>query len=280
MSDFVCYLCGSKEGKLVMRGEGMRFKCYGHDKNVMQCSKCGLTQLYPSWKDEELEILYKGYWSVPDFKGQKRRVKVSKYLTKDIRKGDKVLEIGCGLGDNVKFLRSKGFDVIGIDKDPHICDGNYVIHCDYRNHVPEEKYDYIFGIHLLEHIQDPLAFMDQVLKMLSPGGRFLFEVPSIEEPLLTLYKNREFEKFYWYPYHVFFYTPETMTKLFSKVKGADVEIIKRLQGYGFINHSRWFLLNRPGNFNKNIPVLDLAYKAALTKLAKKSDTMIITGRKK
>jgi cyclopropane fatty-acyl-phospholipid synthase-like methyltransferase len=279
MSDFTCHLCGSKTGKIVAKAQDMRFECFGHDKNIHECDECGLSQLHSPWTDEELDNLYKQYWSKPDFKGQTRKIKISKYLENHLQKDDKVLEIGCGWGDNVHHLRKKGFDVIGLDKDPQVCDNEKILNFDFRKYAPKEKYDMIYGIHLLEHIREPVEFIEQVLGLLKPEGRFLFEIPNMEEPLLSIYRNKAFSKFYWYPYHLFFYTPETAKKVFSKIKGIEIDI-KRRQEYGLINHMRWVALNRPGNYNKDIPVLDNAYKNMLTKALRKSDTMVIHGRKK
>jgi cyclopropane fatty-acyl-phospholipid synthase-like methyltransferase len=279
MPEFNCHICGSKKGRIIAKAEDMRFKCFGHDKNIHKCNDCGLSQLAPQWTDDELDNLYKEYWSKPDFSGQKRKVKISKYLENHMKKGEKILEIGCGWGDNVNHLRARGFDVIGLDKDPQVCDGKKILNYDFKDYRPEEKYDVIYGMHLLEHMTKPLDFLDQVLRLLKPEGRFLFEVPNMEEPLLSIYRNNAFRKFYWYPYHLFFYTPETATNVFSKIDGTEIDIQRR-QEYGLINHMRWLLLNRPGNYNKDLPVLDNVYKNILAKSIRKSDTMIIHGRKK
>ena len=57
VTKFICHHCGSTEGKLVATKSDIRFECYGHDKSVLKCKSCGLTQLYPQWTEKELEAM-------------------------------------------------------------------------------------------------------------------------------------------------------------------------------------------------------------------------------
>ncbi len=283
-----CYNCniGDYLIKLV-DGKDMRFECFGKKKAVYKCTKCGLVQLLPQWTDKQLDKLYEGYNKKSDFAGAKPKKTITKYLEKYIKKNDVILEIGAGSGDNVLWLgntyeyKYKIINgIVGIDKDS--ASAPFVIKTDFNQYVadhPAAKFDFIYGIQVLEHISDPVDFISKVINQLNDGGRFLFEIPNIEEPLLTIYKNKAFEKFYWYPYHLFFYDPNAILAILHKASSGQPFFITRYQRYGLINHLRWALFNKPGNCNPNIPVLDSIYKAALKYIVKKTDTMIIEGYK-
>lgn len=249
-----CYLCHAELTDVLADKNTIRFGCYGHDKKVMRCS-CGLVQLVPQWTSDELDELYREYSSKMDFPGQKRKVKISKYLTKYIRKGEYALEVGCGHGDNLAYLASNGISAIGIDKERGI---------DYKDFTPDPKPDVIYAIHLFEHLDDPKEFIKW---MIEHSHRFILEMPCINDVLMGL---PAYQKFCWYPYHLFFYTKGTIGKMFG-----NVEIIRR-QEYGIVNHLRWFFLGRPGNWNPHIPILDSIYKGILTRLGY-SDTLIVVG---
>jgi SAM-dependent methyltransferase len=223
------------------------------------------------------EPSYSTYSKKEDFKGQKRKKRVSKYLPNFLGEDNKakmnILEIGCGHGDNMAYLYKKGYHTVtGIDKDPTVCKKANIHNSDWKDYIPVKQFDAIYGVHFFEHLQDPRAFFEWIKGVLRPGGKFVFEVPSIDDPLIKLYKNDAYDKFCWYPYHMFFYSKETISKIFS---GFDFQVYRR-QEYGIINHLRWALLGIPGNLNKHIPILDDIYKAILKKFGY-SDSLVVVG---
>ena len=272
---FTCYLCGFHRAEVMADKDDIRFGCFGRDKKILRCSVCDLVQLSPPWTDRELDELYKTYWQKEDFKGQKRKTKISRYLAGLIKKGDRVLEVGCGYGDNVRFLREMGFDVTGIDKDPSVCDGEHILNKDVRDWNPPEPVDVIYAIHLFEHMRNPKNFIEWMLANLKDGGRFILEMPNIDNPLLTIFRNEKFNQFYWYPYHLFFYNKKTIHGLFYNLNVK----IKAVQEYGLVNHLRWLFLGRPTNGNPHIPIVDDLYKFCLTRMVGIGDTLIVTGHK-
>ena len=44
--------------------------------------------------------------------------------------------------------------------------------------VPTEKYDNIFLVHTLEHVDDPVGILRKIAKWLTPGGRLFVAVPN------------------------------------------------------------------------------------------------------
>jgi SAM-dependent methyltransferase len=243
--------------------EEIRFGCFASDKKIVRCQSCGLVRLSPPWTSQELDQLYQDYWNKEDFKGQRRKIKVSKYLAKYINKEDNVLEVGCGHGDNVRFLQGLGIKVMGIDKDRLVCDGISVVHSDIETYRPMRKLDVIYAIHLFEHLPDPKAFV-QWLK--DNSRRFILEIPCVDDVLMKL---PAYKRFCWYPYHLFFYSMKTARLFF----GPNAEIRYR-QEYGIVNHLRWLILGRPGNWNPHIPVIDSIYKRLLMTLGY-GDTLVI-----
>ncbi len=250
-----CYLCGSTVSEVLATKEQIRFGCFASDKKIVRCQSCGLVRLSPPWTSEELDRLYQTYWQKEDFKGQKRKVKISKYLTKYIN--GVTLEVGCGHGDNLNYLRRKGYNVVGIDKAPT---ENGIL-MDYKDW--DKKVDCIYAIHLFEHLPDPKKFIQW---MKENSRKFILEIPCIDDVLMKLPSYR---KFCWYPYHLFFYSKKTARLMF----GPKAKIFYR-QEYGIINHLRWFFLGRPGNYNRNIPILDRIYKTILMRLGF-GDTLVI-----
>ena len=258
-----CYLCGLTASDVLATKKEIRFGCFSSDKKIERCRSCGLVQLSPPWTSAELDSLYQKYWSKEDFKGQKRKIKVSKYLVEHLKKSDRILEIGCGHGDNLRFLQGKGYRVTGIDKDKTVCDGITAFYADYSTYKMTRKPDVIYAIHLFEHLPDPKEFIQW---MKDHSKRFVLEIPCIDDVLMKLPAYR---KFCWYPYHLFFYSKKAARAMF----GPKAKIFYR-QEYGIINHLRWVLFGKPGNWNPHIPVVDDIYKKLLTTLGY-GDTLVI-----
>jgi len=271
-----CYLCGSSQSTVMASPEEIRFGCFASSRRVEKCLACGLVQLYPPWSRKELDSLYRTYWRQEDFRGQRRKIKVSRYLAGMIGKGEVALEIGAGHGDNVRWLRRMGFNVYGIDKDPSVCDGRIIVNADVEKVRLKRRCDFIYAIHLFEHLADPRWFIGWLVKNLAPAGRFALEIPNVDDPLRVLYKNKAFQKFCWYPYHLFFYSRDTAERMFRGT-GIDVNVTIA-QEYGILNHLRWILFQRPGNRLPKIPIIDRIYAFILNRLMGIGDTLIITGR--
>lgn len=276
--DFSCYNCNCKDYVVVADKNSIRFNCFDKDKFILKCKQCELVQLYPQWTDEEINILYQKYSQKKDFPNQKRKKEIRKWIKKYFcDKNITILEVGCGMGDTVKWLRHKKYNACGIDRDLTVWDYKNGIYCwDFMNYCFNKSF--IFCFQVLEHIRNPKLFIKHTLDLLfSKESRFVFEIPNVEDPILTIYKNKSYNKFYWYPYHLFFYSPKTILNIL-KYFPIKIKIIRK-QRYGLINHMRWLLKGKPGNLNFHIPIFDDIYKFFLTKILKKSDTMVIVGIK-
>lgn len=282
-----CYNCGESLSKstVVAKKNEIRFNCYNSRKQIIKCNNCKLVQLVPQWSEKELEKIYQGYNQQQDFVGQKVTSKrITPYLESYIKnKNDYILEVGCGTGDNLKILKNKGYRVIGIDKDPSVCDNKIIFNIDY--HILEDKdlqYNlpqFIYGIQLFEHLSDPINFIEKMANLLNKYGTLLLELPNLEDPLLTLYNIKEFKQFYYRPDHHFFYTPDTILDMLYRNKVNNSCSIKRIQNYGLVNHLNWLFRKKPTNLKINIPIIDNIYKFILTNILKKSDTILLIIKK-
>src|SRR3989339_1270469 len=152
MGVFKCFMCSSDSFDVLADNKIIRFGCYGYEKNVVKCKFCGLVQLFPIWIEEELKKLYSTYSQKKDFEGYKPKKNITAYLQKYIKKNDEILEIGCGFGDNVRNLAEKGYNAIGIDKDPTVADGKLIFNTSFEEFESKgKKFDFVYAIQVLEH---------------------------------------------------------------------------------------------------------------------------------
>jgi len=94
--------------------------------------------------------------------------------------GKKVLDFGAGSGAFARFLKRRGFDVTCIEPDAHLRSGltregfrAYSSLADCR-----EKFNYIYAVNVLEHIEDDLACTQALYMALADGGRLFIYVPA------------------------------------------------------------------------------------------------------
>lgn len=104
----------------------------------------------------------------------------------------RVLDIGCGAGDNARVLRAAGHQIVGITLSPDeaelakdVCDE--VIVANVEAGLPPEisDIDVVICSHVLEHICFPENLLADVHGVLNPGGILIVALPN-----LMFYKTR------------------------------------------------------------------------------------------
>jgi len=116
----------------------------------------------------------------------------------NIKPGDRVLELGCGLGRYTLLLAEAGVAVEGLDLSPQLLKqlrehnaGRY----DIPTHgfdiidAPKELYgtfDAVIGFFVLHHVHDLEACLTVATKLVKPGGRVAFLEPNPMNPLYYL----------------------------------------------------------------------------------------------
>jgi SAM-dependent methyltransferase len=113
----------------------------------------------------------------------------------EIEKGDRVLEVGCGLGRYTLLLAERGVAVEGLDLSPQLLEelqtynaGRYTIptHAlDILDCPPEMEnaFDAVIGFFVLHHVHDLEACLAVLARLVRPGGRVAFVEPNPSNPL-------------------------------------------------------------------------------------------------
>ena len=108
----------------------------------------------------------------------------------EILPGDRILEVGCGMGRYTFILARMGFRVEGLDLTPWLLDrlkeynaGRYDIplHCaDIQKPLPEleGKFDAVLGFFTLHHVLDINISYQTMARLVKPGGKIVFIEPN------------------------------------------------------------------------------------------------------
>ncbi len=106
------------------------------------------------------------------------------WIRSSIRPEFIVLNIGAGptSGNNTKSLRGEVQKVVGADIDPVVLDnkdmdGSFLIE---NNTLPfsSNTFDMAWADYVLEHIEKPEVFLNEVYRVLKPGASFFFRTPN------------------------------------------------------------------------------------------------------
>lgn len=128
-------------------------------------------------------------------------------------KGD-LLEIGCGEGRGVETLLPLANSYVGIDKIGEVISGlrQRFSGVDFRQAVippfegfEDESFDTIVSFQVIEHIQDDRLFLQEIYRMLKPGGKAVISTPNNTH---TLSRN---------PWHIREYVPQELIDLAGSI---------------------------------------------------------------
>jgi SAM-dependent methyltransferase len=162
------------------------------------------------------------------------------------------LEPGCASGYFLETIRPYVKEVCGIETHNLLkkyCQDLGIRMYDSLLGCKDNSFDVVFMFFLLEHIGNPLKYLQEVRRVLKKGGRIIIVVPNVDDALLRLYDIPGFRTFYFTPAHQFYYSRTTLADLFRKA-GFSEYTIDPIQRYDLSNHLHWLQYGKPGGFGK------------------------------
>ena len=102
-----------------------------------------------------------------------------------VRAGAKLLEIGCGSGWQLEFLRQLGWTVEGLDLDAtavKVASARGLrVHLGSLNeqNFPENSFDAVVSSHVIEHVHDPVGLLKECRRILRPDGKLVIITPNV-----------------------------------------------------------------------------------------------------
>ena len=106
--------------------------------------------------------------------------------------GDRILEVGCGVGSFTRFMRTREHVLATDNNERYLdlvqrsfdrADNIEVRHVDWENPDQEEllrhRFDTVVCLNVLEHIEQDEQALATLAKVLTPGGRLVLQVPAM-----------------------------------------------------------------------------------------------------
>lgn len=191
-----CYLCG---GDL-----SLQYKKYSpvtrKEYTIFACEKCGLWQLNPPPRGDLANIYEENYFhqrterGYADYESQKVKSSIENTLGKNLRdlqfetwekdllvkeEKPRALDIGCAAGYFVSHLKERGWASRGIEISSVMAAAarkNHldVIHGDFlKTPMQTESLDLVTMWATIEHLEDPMAFLEKIHAILKTGGHLI-----------------------------------------------------------------------------------------------------------
>ena len=230
METVACALCGSGEYQIHLVGRDLSLRLEGSFR-IVRCAECGLLYLNPRPTRDEVEALYpfESYdqYNAALSKVRSRLVRADRAygLRKRARRvaawkrGGRLLDVGCATGDFVEYMRGVGdWEVYGVELNSNAA--RYVreeLHIPVWQGTLEEAdlpaghFDVVTMWHVLEHVFDPIATLNQVARVLKPDGVLLCHVPQLDSLDARLWGP------YWIGYeiprHTYVWSRHTLSQL-------------------------------------------------------------------
>ena len=101
----------------------------------------------------------------------------------------RVLDVGCGVGATTRLLREAGFDAQGTDPSARFLpdeEGFFVADFCRPTGIPAGTYQAAGANAVLEHVPDPRTFLDELMRVVAPGGHVVIASPNLTSPLVGL----------------------------------------------------------------------------------------------
>lgn len=166
-----------------------------------------------------------------------------------LKKTDKILEIGCGVGLIVNELSQKGYAINGIDiSSKAIKYGRGKFPNAKLDVVPAEElpydnqtYDIVLSFDLFEHIPQVDRHLSEVSRILKPNGCYLFQTPH--KYFSATFDTLSTRSFSWRKPHPSLHTPCQLKKRlkqngfiteFVKVNPVSDFTINKMKKFGFL----------------------------------------------
>jgi SAM-dependent methyltransferase len=280
-SSIGCNICGASEHKLIKKG------VYGNEaQNVYRCCNCDHVFLAPLLSDEdEMRFYSKDYPAFLLLRGDKKSVTPHTHFTqnqeqaperfRDIKhllsREKNVLEIGSATGFFLSYIKEFIEEVCGVEPNSayrEYANGIEISTFESLGDIKGRKFDIIFLYYVLEHIKEPVVFLENIQDFLkNKNSMIVIEVPNVNEALVSMYKSLAYNKFVWQKAHCNYFSVKVLEELFSKVD-LSAEFFP-VQRYDFPNHLYWLVEGKPGGMGKYSGIfsekLDLEYRGCLKK---------------
>lgn len=234
-----CPVCGSQKFEPFISGKD--FFLTGEAFDIVKCHECGFRFTNPRPKSEDLGKYYESTDYISHSDSRKglfasvyqlvRKYTLSRKLAliSKFQQNGEILDIGCATGQFLNYMAEHGWSATGIEPDEktraHAISeyGLKVFPEEQLNILEKSSFDVITMWHVLEHVSELNARMEQLKNLLKPQGTLIIAVPNCNAYDAKIYG--EFWAGYDLPRHLYHFAKEDMKLLLENHEFTIVNIL-------------------------------------------------------
>lgn len=165
----------------------------------------------------------------------------------------RLLEVGASAGQFLSHIKHKVGEVNAIELDKACCaflGSDLGIDADAEflenSRFADQTYDVVCAFQVIEHVEQPVAFLKTLQRVTKKGGTIFIEAPNLRDPLLSVWDVPTYRKFFYHSAHLHYFTEASLTKV-ARDAGfrADQIEISFTQDYNVLNHLHWIMNDGP-----------------------------------
>lgn len=197
-SEHACPACG-QVGSCYLIIEGLVFRNELR-LPVIHCENCNHRWLRSTESEQKIieesySAVYAGF-RVDEFFNKTVTEELEHRISKLSSPPARLLDVGCGNGEFLYCAQKFGYDCLGIDVSADgvaiaASKGLNALNVDYLTYEFPHRYHLITMWDVVEHLQNPNAFIERARQLLEPRGHLVLKVPSFGE--------RNFRVLRWFP---------------------------------------------------------------------------------
>jgi 2-polyprenyl-3-methyl-5-hydroxy-6-metoxy-1,4-benzoquinol methylase len=251
--DSACKACGSASAPSeIGRVYDHEYRSVDIEFRVVRCSECGLVYLKPRPDRSELGRIYpSSYYSYhlsanspapgtrPSLvqrlfqernqKALRAKLALSGFRPASFSRPIRVLDVGCGVGAQLDMFKAllpdaelHGIEIGELAVRKTRERGHTAYHGRFEDvQLPAGYFDIVYTSHVIEHVEDPLAFLEKCNAVSSPGATIIIETPNTDCVEFDFLKGKHWGGYH-APRHFYLFNPENIATMASRAGLSEI----------------------------------------------------------